>query len=68
VQDFKAAAVHLLERFAQDVALSVRKHESWAPIAGLVKETEPENAAALADAIVAAVGADHADRLGELMK
>jgi hypothetical protein len=32
-----------------------------------VKETEPEKAAALADAIVAAVGADHADKLGESM-
>ncbi|KAI0297950.1 hypothetical protein BC826DRAFT_999741 [Russula brevipes] len=63
VQDFKAAAVRLLERFAQDAALSVRKRESWARIAQLVEETEPEKAAALADAIVAAVGADHADKL-----
>jgi hypothetical protein len=57
VQDFKAAAVHLLGRFAQDAALSMRKRESWVPIAGLVKETEPEKAAALLDAIVAAVDA-----------
>ncbi|KAI0302754.1 hypothetical protein BC826DRAFT_1101602 [Russula brevipes] len=41
MQDFKAATVHLLERFAQDAALSARKHQSWAPIAGLVEETEP---------------------------
>ncbi|KAI0282675.1 hypothetical protein BC826DRAFT_1110686 [Russula brevipes] len=63
VQDFKVATVHLLERFAQDAALSARKCESWVPIAGLVKETEPEKAAALANAIVAAVGADHVDKL-----
>jgi hypothetical protein len=62
VKDLKAAAVRLLEHFAQDAALSVRKHESWPPFAGLVKETEPEKAAALADA---AVGAGHADKLGE---
>jgi ATP-dependent Lon protease len=67
VQDFKAAAVRLLERFAQDAALSVRKRESWARIAQLVEETELEKAAALADAIVAAVGADHAEKLGESM-
>jgi len=56
VQDFKAAAVHLLGRFAQDTALSARKRESWARMTGLVKETE------LADAMVAAVGADHRGR------
>jgi len=58
VQDFKAAAVHLLERFAQDTALSARKRKSWARMTGLVKETE------LADVIVAAVasGADHRGR------
>jgi hypothetical protein len=67
VRDFKVAAVHLLERFAQDAALSARKRESWAPIVGLIKETEPEKAAALADTILVAVGADHADNLGESM-
>jgi len=65
VQDFKAAAVRLLERFAQDTSQSARKRESWARIAQLVDETEPERAAALADAIVSAVGAEHADKLGE---
>jgi len=53
--------------FAQDAALSARKYESWVPIAGLVKETEPEKATALVDAMVAAVGTDHVDKLGELM-
>ena len=65
VQDFKAAAVRLLERFAQDASQSARKRESWTRIAQLVDETEPERAAALADAIVSAVGAEHADKLGE---
>jgi hypothetical protein len=44
VQDFKVATVHLLERFSQDPALLARKRKSWAPIAGLVEETEPEKA------------------------
>jgi ATP-dependent Lon protease len=65
VQDFKAAAARLLERFAQDNSLSARKRESWVRIAQFVDETEPERAAALADAIVSAVGAEHADKLGE---
>lgn len=65
VQDFKAAAVRLLERFAQDTAQSTRKRESWARIAHLVDETQSDRAAALADAIVFAVGAEHADKLGE---
>jgi hypothetical protein len=65
VQDFKVAAVRLLERFAQDASQSVRKRESWTRIARLVDETESERAAALADAIVSAVGAEHTDKLGE---
>ena len=65
VQDFKAAAGRLLERFAQDTSQSARKRESWVRIAQLVDETEPERTAALADAIVTAVGAEHADKLGE---
>lgn len=65
VQDFKTAAVRLLERFAQDTSQSARKRESWTRIAHLVEETESDKAAALADAIVSAVGAEHADKLGE---
>jgi hypothetical protein len=65
VQDFKAAAIRLLERFAQDSSQSARKRESWSRIAHLVDETEPSRAAALADAIVSAIGADKADKLGE---
>jgi len=65
VQDFKVAAVRLLERFAQDTSQSARKRESWARIAQLVEGTEVEKAAALADAIVSAIGAEHADKLGE---
>jgi len=42
-----------------------RKRESWARIAQLIDETMPERTAALADAIVSAVGAEYADRLGE---
>ena len=34
-------------------------------IAHVVDETEPDKAAALADAIVSAVGAEHVDKLGE---
>ncbi len=65
VQDFKAAAVRLLERFAQDTSQSARKRESWSRIAHLVDETQPHKAAALADAIISAVGAEHADKLGK---
>ena len=64
VQDFKAAAIRLLERFAQDVSQAARKRESWARIAQLVQESEPHKAATLADAIISAVGAEHADKLG----
>lgn len=65
VQDFKAAAIRLLERFAQDTSQAARKRESWSRIAHLVDESEPQRAAALADAIISAVGAEHADKLGE---
>jgi len=65
VQEFKAAAIRLLERFAQDTSQPARKRESWARIALVVDETEPDKAAAVADAIVSAVGAEHADKLGE---
>jgi ATP-dependent Lon protease len=65
VQDFKAAAIRLLERFAQDTSQSARRRESWARIAHVVDESELDKAAALADAIVSAVGAEHADKLGE---
>jgi hypothetical protein len=68
VQDFKAAAIRLLERFALDTSQSARKRESWARIAHVVDETESDKAAALADAIVSAVGADHADKLGECQR
>jgi len=68
VQDFKAAAIRLLERFARDSSQSARKRESWARIAHVVDETEPDKAAALADAIVSAVGAEHADKLGECQR
>ncbi|KAH9056835.1 ATP-dependent protease La [Lactarius vividus] len=63
VQDFKAAAIRLLERFSQDTSQSARKRESWTRIAHLVEESEPHKAAALADAIISAVGAEHADKL-----
>ncbi|KAH9044893.1 ATP-dependent protease La [Lactarius deliciosus] len=64
VQDFKAAAIRLLERFSQDTSQSARKRESWTRIAHLVEENEsPHKAAALADAIISVVGAEHADKL-----
>ncbi len=65
VQDFKAAAIRLLERFAQDTTQSARKRESWSRIAQLVDESEPHKVAALADAIISAIGAEHGDKLGE---
>ena len=65
VQDFKAAAIRLLERFTRDTSQSARKRESWARIAHVVDETEPDKAAGLADAIVSAVGSEHSDKLGE---
>jgi len=67
VQDFKVAAIRLLERFAQDASQSARKRESWARIVHVVDETELDKAAALADAIVSAVGAEHLDKLGECL-
>ncbi|KAH9029165.1 Lon protease C-terminal proteolytic domain-containing protein [Lactarius pseudohatsudake] len=63
VQDFKAAAIRLLERFSQDTSQSARKRESWTRIAHLVEESESHKAAALADAIISAVGTEHADKL-----
>ena len=65
VQDFKATVIRLPERFAQDTSQSAHKRESWARITHVVDETEPDKAAALADAIVSSVGAEHADKLGE---
>lgn len=65
VQDFKVAAIRLVERFARDTSQSAQKRESWARIAHVVDETEQDKAAALADAIVSAVGAEHPDKLGE---
>ncbi|KAN0118136.1 Lon protease (S16) C-terminal proteolytic domain containing protein [Russula decolorans] len=59
VRDFKVAAI----RFAQDTSQSALKRESWARIAHVVDETEPDEAVALADAIVSLVGAEHADKL-----
>lgn len=65
VQDFKVAAIRLLERLAQDDAQSTLKREGWSSIAQLVAGTEIHQAAALADAIISALGAEHADKLGE---
>ncbi|KAH9032853.1 hypothetical protein EDB85DRAFT_2145246 [Lactarius pseudohatsudake] len=50
VQDFKAAAIRLLERFSQDTSQSACKRESWTRIriAHLVEECESHKAAALA--------------------
>ncbi|KAH9177268.1 hypothetical protein EDB89DRAFT_2226293 [Lactarius sanguifluus] len=62
VQDFKAAAIRLLERFSQDTSQSARKRESWARIAHLVEESGSHKAAALADAINSAVDVEHADK------
>ncbi|KAH9008756.1 Lon protease C-terminal proteolytic domain-containing protein [Lactarius hengduanensis] len=42
VQDFKAAAIRLLERFSQDTSQSARKRESWTRIAHLVEESESQ--------------------------
>lgn len=63
VQDFKAAAIRLLERFAQDTSQPTHKRESWSRIARLVDDSELHKTAALADAIISAVGAEHADKL-----
>ncbi|KAH9012795.1 Lon protease C-terminal proteolytic domain-containing protein [Lactarius hengduanensis] len=63
VQDVKAAAIHLLERFSQDISQSSRKRESWTRIAHLVGESDSHKAAALADVIISAVDVEHADKL-----
>ena len=65
-QDFKAVAIRLLERLARDNSQSAQRRESWSRIAQLVEETEIHKVATLADAIVSAVGAEHADKLGGL--
>jgi hypothetical protein len=39
VQDFKAIAIRLLERFTRDTSQPARKHESWVHIAHVVDET-----------------------------
>jgi ATP-dependent Lon protease len=65
-QDFKAVAIRLLERLARDNSQSLQRRESWSRIAQLVEETEIHKVATLADAIVSAVGAEHADKLGGL--
>ena len=52
VQDFKAAAIRLLERFAQDTSQAAHKRESWSRIAQLIDETEPQWTAALTDTIL----------------
>ncbi|KAH9177262.1 hypothetical protein EDB89DRAFT_1902501 [Lactarius sanguifluus] len=59
VQHFKAAVIRLLERFSQGTC----KRKSWTRIAHLV-ESEPHKAAALIDAVIAAVGAEHAEKFG----
>ncbi|KAH9022770.1 hypothetical protein EDB85DRAFT_1895098 [Lactarius pseudohatsudake] len=58
-RDFKAAVIRLLERFLQGTC----KHTSWTRLAHLVEESEPHKAAALIDAIISAVGAEHAEKL-----
>jgi hypothetical protein len=55
----------LLERFSQNAFQSAQKRESWGRIAQLVDKTAPERTPALADAIVSALGAERADKLGE---
>jgi len=46
-------------------SLSGCKCESWARATKLVDKTEPGRATALMDAVVFAVGMEHADKLGE---
>jgi hypothetical protein len=57
MQDFNAAT--LPEHFVQDTLQAAHKHESWSCIAQFVDEV-----AALADAIISAVSAEPADKLG----
>ena len=56
IPDFKTATFRLLERFAQDTSQSAR-------IVHVLVETELDKVAVLADAIVSAVSAEHADNL-----
>jgi hypothetical protein len=62
MQDFNVAT--LPECFAQDTSQAACKHESWSCIAQFVDEGEPEKVTALTDAIISAVSAEHADKLG----
>ncbi|KAH9039670.1 ATP-dependent protease La [Lactarius pseudohatsudake] len=48
---------------ADDTSQSARKRESWTRIAHLVEENESHKAAALAGAIISAVGVEHTDKL-----
>ena len=54
-----------LERFAQDTSQAACKRESWSRLVHLVDDSKPQRAAALADAIICTIGAEHADELGE---
>ena len=58
-------AIRLLELFAQDTSQAARKRKSWSSTVHLVNELELYRAAALAPAIISAVGAEHADKVGE---
>jgi hypothetical protein len=53
IPDFKTATIRLLERFAQDTSQSAR----------IVHVMELDKVVVLADAIVSAVSAEHADNL-----
>ncbi|KAF8494964.1 ATP-dependent protease La [Russula emetica] len=64
--DYIVTGTATSEASSHPLPRSARKRESWARIAHVIDETEPDKAAALADAIVSAVGAEHVDKLALL--
>ncbi|TFY75287.1 hypothetical protein EWM64_g8725, partial [Hericium alpestre] len=62
IASFRAAALRLLDRLAQDTVQS-RRREGWLKIATLVEETSDERMGWLADTLVGAVNTDYSDKI-----
>lgn len=60
---FRAAALRLLDQLARD-ATQLTRRDTYTKIAGMVDEVSDQRAAWLADVMVAAINADHQDKLG----
>ena len=61
---FRSASLRLLERLAHDTQ-QPRRREQWKKTAEMVEDLPEQRAGLMADALVAAVNAEHKDKLGE---